>query len=161
VTLTGACAALFCDLWETRIMKYFTKIIDGMIKFMIPLVIVALLMGIARVILDLRSVFGSQTLAAAFDLMVTNILSMFIVIELLRSIIEYFTVHRLKITFITDAALVFVLREIMIGLYQHNLAAGMIIALGILILVIGILRTMAVVYSPENYQEAEEAGHGQ
>ncbi len=38
-------------------MKYFTKIIGGMIKFMIPLVIVALLMGIAQVIVDLRAVF--------------------------------------------------------------------------------------------------------
>ncbi len=108
-------------------MKYFTRVVDVMITFMIPLVIIALLMGIARVILDLRAVIGSQTIAAAFDLMVTNIISMFIVIELFRSIIEYFTVHRLKITFITDAALVFVLREIMIGLFQHNLAAGMML----------------------------------
>jgi uncharacterized membrane protein (DUF373 family) len=141
-------------------MKYFTKIVDNMIKFMIPIVIIALMMGIARVILDLRAVFGSQTISAAFDMMVTNILSMFIVIELLRSIIEYFTVHRLKITFITDAALVFVLREIMIGLYQHNLESGMIIALAVLILVIGGLRTLAVVFSPEKYLEAEEAKHG-
>lgn len=140
-------------------MKYFTKIVDNMIKFMIPIVIIALMMGIARVILDLRAVFGSQTIAAAFDMMVTNILSMFIVIELLRSIIEYFTVHRLKITFITDAALVFVLREIMIGLYQHSLESGMIIALTVLILVIGGLRTLAVVFSPEKYLEAEEAKH--
>lgn len=131
-----------------------------MIKFMIPLVIIALLMGIARVILDLRSVFGSQTLAVAFDLMVTNILSMFIVIELLRSIIEYFAVHRLKITFIADAALVFVLREIMIGLYQHSLQQGMIIALAVLILVIGGIRTLAVVFSPEKVQEMETAKHG-
>jgi uncharacterized membrane protein (DUF373 family) len=98
-------------------MKYFTKIVDGMITFMIPLVIIALLVGIARAILDQSPIFGSQTLAVAFDLMVTNILSMSIVIELLRSIIEYFTVHRFKITLITDAALVFVLREIMIGIF--------------------------------------------
>ena len=141
-------------------MKYFTKIVNGMIKFMIPLVIIALLMGIARVILDLRSIFGKQTLAVAFDLMVTNILSMFVVIELLRSIIEYFTVHRLKITFITDAALVFVLREIMIGLYQHSLEQGMIIALAALILVIGGIRTLAVVFSPEKVQEMESEKHG-
>jgi len=141
-------------------MKYFAKIVDSMIKLMIPIVIIAMMMGIARVILDLRTVFGSQTIAAAFDMMVTNILSMFIVIELLRSIIEYFTVHRLKITFITDAALVFVLREIMIGLYQHSLESGMIISLAVLILVIGGLRTLAVVFSPEKYLEAEEAKHG-
>ncbi len=142
-------------------MKYFTKIVDSMIKFMIPLVIIALMMGIARVILDLRDVFGSRTIAAAFDMMVTNILSMFIVIELLRSIIEYFAVHRLKITFITDAALVFVLREIMIGLYRHSLETGMIVALAVLILVIGILRTLAVIFSPEKHPETEGVQHGQ
>jgi uncharacterized membrane protein (DUF373 family) len=130
-----------------------------MIKFMIPLVILALMMGIARLILDLRAVFGSQSIAAAFDMMVTNILSMFIVIELLRSIIEYFTVHRLKITFITDAALVFVLREVMIGLYEHTLQTNMIIALSVLILVIGALRTLAVVFSPEKYLGSEGKKH--
>lgn len=140
-------------------MKYFTKIVDGMIKLMIPIVIIALMMGIARVILDLRSVFGSQTIADAFGLMVTNILSMFIVIELLRSIIEYFAVHRLKITFIIDAALVFVLREIMIGLYEHSLQTGMIIALAALVLVIGILRTLAVIFSPKICPEAEGVHH--
>ncbi len=140
-------------------MKYFTRIVDSLIKFMIPIVIIALLMGIARVILDLRAVFGSQTLAAAFDMMVTNILSMFIVIELLRSLIEYFTVHRLKITFITDAALVFVLREIMVGLYQHTLEAGMIMALAALILVIGGIRTLAVVFSPEKCTDTKEVAH--
>ncbi|OGW34780.1 MAG: hypothetical protein A2010_01195 [Nitrospirae bacterium GWD2_57_9] len=142
-------------------MRYFTTIVDTLIKLMIPIVILALLMGTARVILDLRSVFGSQTIAVAFDMMVTNILSMFIVIELLRSIIEYFAVHRLKITFITDAALVFVIREIMIGLYEHNLETAMIIALAALILVIGILRTLAVVFSPEKHLEPEGAHHGQ
>ena len=140
--------------------KYFTKIVDTMIKFMIPIVIIALMMGIARVILDLRGVFGSRTISAAFDMMVTNILSMFIVIELLRSVMEYFTVHRLKITFIIDAALVFVLREIMIGLYEHSFESGMITALAVLILVIGGLRTLAVIYSPEKYLEKGETHDG-
>jgi len=141
-------------------MKYLTRIVDSMIKLMVPLVIIALLMGIARVILDLRAVFGSQTISTAFDLMVTNILSMFIVIELLRSLLEYFTVHRLKITFITDAALVFVLRDIMIGLYQHSLGSGMIVALAVLIFVIGGIRTLAVVFSPEKLLETEGTRHG-
>ena len=141
-------------------MKYFTRIVDSMIKLMIPIVMIALLMGIARLILDLRAVFGSQTIATALDLMVTNILSMFIVIELLRSVLEYFTVHRLKITFITDAALVFVLRDIMIGLYQHSLGPGMIVALAALIFVIGGIRTLAVIFSPEKIPETEGTKHG-
>jgi uncharacterized membrane protein (DUF373 family) len=130
-------------------MNHFRKTVDILIKMMIPLVILALMMGIARIILDLRVVFASPTIAEGFDLMVTNILSMFVIIELLRSIIEYFELHRLRITLIADAAIVFVLREIMIGLYQHSLAPLDIIALALLILIIGGLRTVAIVFSPE------------
>jgi len=135
-------------------MNHFRKVVDILIKLMIPLVILALMMGIARIVLDLRVVFGSPTIAAGFDLMVTNILSMFVVIELLRSIIEYFELHRLKITFIIDAEIVFVLREIMIGLYQHSLAYMDIIALAVLILIIGSIRTLAIIFSPEKAKEA-------
>jgi len=85
--------------------------------------------------------------------MVTNILSMFIVIELLRSIIEYFEIHRLRITFIIDAALVFILREIMIGVYQHKMGAIEIGSLAVLLLVIGGIRTLAIIYSPDKIKE--------
>ena len=134
-------------------MNRFRKTVDILIKMMIPLVILALMMGIARIVLDLRVGFGSPTIAAGFDLMVTNILSMFVIIELLRSIIEYFELQRLRITFIIDAAIVFVLREIMIGLYQHTLASMDVIALAVLILIIGGLRTLAIVFSPQKARE--------
>src|SRR3990170_3712919 len=101
-------------------MRLFKKVLEIIIKLIIPLVILALMMGIARIIIDLKIVFKSPTIAIGFDTMVTNILSIFIVIELLKSIIEYFDIHRLRITFIIDAALVFILREIMIGIYQHK-----------------------------------------
>lgn len=135
-------------------MRFFKKAVDIIIKLMIPLVILSLMIGIAKLFLDLRVVFKSPTIAAGFDVMVTNILSMFIVIELLRSIIEYFEIHRLKITFITDAALVFILREVMIGVYQHKMGAVEIGSLAILLLVIGGIRALAIVYSPDKAKEA-------
>jgi uncharacterized membrane protein (DUF373 family) len=130
-------------------MNTFKKFIDILLKFMVPLMIVALLLGLARVILDLRVVFASPTVSQGFDLLITNILSLFVVMELLKSIMEYFEHHRIKLTFITDAALVFVLREIMIGLFGHSMAAREVLALSALILVIGGVRTMAVVFSPD------------
>jgi len=138
-------------------MNTFKKFIDLLLKFMVPLVILALVLGIARVLVDLRMVFGSPTIAQAFDRMITNILSLFVVIELLKSLLEYFDHHRIKLTFITDAALVFVLREIMIGLYQHAMATRELLALSALILVIGAVRTLAVVYSPDRSQPAERS----
>ncbi len=129
--------------------RWFGRAVDLVVKLLVPLAILALVMGIARVFLDLGSVWRSPSIAAAFDVLVTDILSMFVVIELLRSIVEYFEVHRIKITFILDAALVFVLREVMIGLYRHALGAGEVGALALLLLVLGALRIAAVRFSPE------------
>ncbi len=138
-------------------MNTFNKFIDILIKCMIPLVIMALLLGIARVVLDLRVVFASPTVAVGFDLLITNILSLFVVIELLKSVLDYFENHRIKLTFITDAALVFVLREIMIGLFQHAMEAREVLALAALILVIGGVRTLAVLFSPDRHEPAERS----
>ena len=77
-------------------MNLFKKVVDIIIKLLIPLVILALMIGIAKIFIDLRTVFRSQTISEGFDLMVTNILSMFIIIELLRSVIEYFEYTDLK-----------------------------------------------------------------
>ncbi len=41
--------------------------------------------------------------------------------KLLRSLIEYFEIHRLEITFIMDGTIVFILRKIMIGSFQHKI----------------------------------------
>ena len=135
-------------------MKRIRKVVDLLITLMIPLVIAALMLGIARTFLDLRLVLHSPGVGEAFDLMVTNILSTFVVVELLRSVLDYFELHRLKITYITDAAIVFVLREIMIGLFRHAMEARMIGVLAALILVLGAVRTLAVVFSPEKGVEA-------
>jgi len=132
----------------------FRKIIDLIIKLMIPLVIVALMMGIAKVFLNLWAVWKSPTIAWGFDILVTDVLSMFVVIELLKSIIEYFEIHRLKITFILDAAVVFVLREIMIGLYKHSIGAAEVAALAALLLVMGAFRIAAVRFSPRSSDAA-------
>jgi uncharacterized membrane protein (DUF373 family) len=134
-------------------MKRIRKAVDMLITLMIPLVIAALMLGIARTFLDLRVVLQSPGMGKAFDLMVSNILSTFVVVELLRSVLDYFELHRLKITYITDAAIVFVLREIMIGLYGHSMGSREVVALAVLILVLGGVRTLAVLFSPKTDRE--------
>ncbi len=128
--------------------RTFRRAVDVVVKALMPLAIVALMLGIARVFLDVWQVWRGPSIAEAFDVLVTDILSMFVVVELLKSIVEYFEIHRLKITFILDAALVFVLREVMIGLYKRELHAPEIAALAALLLVMGAVRIAAVRFSP-------------
>ncbi len=135
-------------------MNLFKKALDILIKLMIPFIILAVMLGMAKICLDLREIFRSPTIQSGLNLLVTNILSLFIIMELLRSLIEYFEIHRIRITFIIDGAMVFILREIMIGLYQSKMATGEILSLSCLLLVVGIIRTLAIVFSPKNVQEA-------
>lgn len=129
-------------------MIYFKKIVDIIIKLMIPLIILSLLMGIAKIFLELKGVFQSPKISTGFNILVTNILSMFVVIELLRGIIAYFEINRMRLTLIADAALIFILREIMIGIYQQSIKPLKIISFSFLLLVIGAIRTLAILYSP-------------
>ncbi len=135
-------------------MTFFRKTVDIIIKLMMPFVVLALMIGVAKMFLDLGEVFKSRSIASAFDAIVTNTLSMFVVIELLRSLIDFFALHRLRITFIIDAALVFILREIMIGLYGHTMQPMFVASLALLLLVLGGLRTLAIIYSPDKTKEA-------
>ncbi|NLI30995.1 MAG: hypothetical protein GX423_13095 [Nitrospiraceae bacterium] len=134
-------------------MEWFKKIADLIVKLLIPVVIITLLLGMVRLFVDFGHILGSTPLSTGFDMMVTNILSMFVVVELLRSVIDYFEYHRLKITFITDAALVFILREIMIGIYQHKISPAEIGALAGLLLAIGAIRTLAIIFSPDRRKD--------
>ena len=132
-----------------------SKAVDLIIKLMMPFVVLALMIGLAKLIMDLGEVFQSSSVASAFDKMVTNILSLFVVVELLKSLIDFFALHRLRITFIIDAALVFILREIMIGLYGHTLQPMFAFSLALLLLVLGAVRTLAIIYSPDKEKEKE------
>jgi uncharacterized membrane protein (DUF373 family) len=129
--------------------RLFGRLADVIVRLLVPLAIAALVIGVARVFLDLLQVWKAPSITVGFDTLVTDILSMFVVIELLKSIVEYFEAHRLRLTLILDAAIVFLVREVMIGLYGHEMEAGLLAAIAGLLLVIGVLRIAAARLNPE------------
>jgi uncharacterized membrane protein (DUF373 family) len=128
----------------------FNLVVDLILKVMAPLVILVLILGVWEVFRDLWSFLREGATEKSFGSLLGSVLSIFVLIELFRSIIDYFEAHRLKITLITETALVFLLREVMIGVYQAKLPPAELMALAVLIFVIGAIRTAAVVFSPEH-----------
>jgi uncharacterized membrane protein (DUF373 family) len=126
----------------------FNKVIDLLFKLLIFFVVLVLAMGLVKMFLEVWTIMTVSELKEAFGFIVTNLLTFFIILELFKSLVDYFREHRLKLTFIVDATLVFLLREVMIGLYQHQSSPLQICALAFLALVLGGLRTLAIVYSP-------------
>jgi uncharacterized membrane protein (DUF373 family) len=137
------------ETFDSAATRLFRRMADWTVKVLVPVAIVVLMMAVARVFLDLWRAWQAPSIAQGFDLLVTDILSAFVVIELLKSIVEYFEAHRLKIVHILDAAVVFLLREAMIGLFQHKLAAPDVAAMAALLAVVGAFRVAAARLSPE------------
>ncbi len=134
---------------DSKATVLFRTIADLIVKLLVPLSIIALLVGVARVFVDLFQVWKAGSISTGFDTLVTDILSMFVVVELMKSIVEYFEVHRIKISLILDAAMVFLLREVMIGLYTHAMEAPSLAAISGLLLVLGALRIVGARYDPD------------
>ncbi len=71
-------------------------------------------------------------------------LTLYVLVELSRSLVEYFSTNKLRLTFIVDAAIVFVIREMMITLFKHEFDPSMLYAFSAFLVVLGALRTVAV-----------------
>jgi uncharacterized membrane protein (DUF373 family) len=136
-------------LWQHfDALTFFNRVMDLFFKLLIFFVIIVLGMGLVRLFWEIWRIMAVSELKDAFSFTVTNLLTFFIILELFKSLVEYFREHRLRLTFIVDATLVFILREVMISLYQHQSPPLLITALAFLALVLGILRTLAIIYSP-------------
>ena len=140
---------MFVRLWKHfDAIAFFNQVMDCFFKLLIFFVVLVLTVGLGRLFWEVWRIMAFSELKEAFGFAVTSLLTFFIILELFKSLVEYFREHRLKLTFIVDATLVFILREVMVGLYQHQSTPPQIAALALLALVLGAVRTLAIIYSP-------------
>jgi uncharacterized membrane protein (DUF373 family) len=102
--------------------------------------------------------YAAGDLSRDFLRIISDVLTLFILIELSRSLVEYFSTARLRMTFIVDAAIVFVLRELMIQLFEHKITPPEIYATSVLLLVMTVLRIGSVVVYQRGVQMDRMAG---
>jgi uncharacterized membrane protein (DUF373 family) len=81
-----------------------------------------------------------KELTRDYQTIISELLTLFILVELIRSIVDYFTSRQLRITFIVDATIVFILREIMIDLFETKLDPDQIYAMSVLLFSLTVLR---------------------
>jgi uncharacterized membrane protein (DUF373 family) len=127
--------------------KLFKKTTDLISTVFLYLLLLALVMGMAKTLLDIRFILF-ESLESGFNHMVTSILTVFVVIDLFKAFVDYQENDRIKLTDITDATILIVLREIAVGLYAQKFGYEFVLSLATLLLVLGIIRVLAVKYSP-------------
>ncbi len=136
-----------------KIVQYYGLAIDIIIMILILVMLVTLFVALGSVIVELYQALTNLRHDMAIQTLVTSILSVFVLIELFRSFTDYLEYHRIPLRIVAEVAIVFILRDIFIGLYNHQLAWQDIIALAILVAVLVGARLVAIKYSPANSNE--------
>ena len=123
---------------------WFNRVIAGIFGLMMVVIILVLVIGVADLFVDMRDLVLEHKIRSGYLEIIYDVLTLFVMIELLRSLAEYFNSKRLRMTFIADAAIVFVLREVMIKLFEGKADPGQIYAMSALIVALTVLRVGSV-----------------
>jgi uncharacterized membrane protein (DUF373 family) len=120
-------------------------------------IIVVMAIGLFQTLTEIHLLFTGQGMDNALNKVIIDILTFLVIVELFRSFIEYFEMHRFRLHTLITPALVFVLRELIITLYTHKADAMLLGAYGLVILALGIVRTLGVYYSPSEEEQQDNA----
>ena len=116
----------------------------------------SILIGAGRLFFRIDDVFQAEGVTGNYIYIFSDVLTLFILIELSRSLYEYITIRKLRLVLILDAAIVFILREIMIALFKHELSNESTYSLSALLLVLGLLR-ISCTYCSESNKNSKQA----
>ena len=136
--------------FEAAFHSIISKTMRAILYILAAIVILIIIFQLIRLIFDLRHIFlESMATNKSSKNAIVSVLNLFILIEFFRGILSYFEFDRLKLSYITDAVLVFVVREIMITLFYHNLTLQLSAAYSLIILSLVALRTLSIIYTPD------------
>jgi uncharacterized membrane protein (DUF373 family) len=131
--------------------KIFNLAIKIIVIILTVFIIVVLVVGLFHTIWGIKEFFFTKAVGQSFNIIVVNILTFLVIIELFRSFIVYFEMHRFRLSTMIDPAIIFVIRELIVKLYgEQNMTWETIAAFGFLLLCLGIIRSLAVKYSPSD-----------
>lgn len=136
-----------------RVFEISVEIVFGIILLFIVL---SISIGAIQLFRDLLALLTTKGMTEHYINLISDVLTLYVLVELSRSLLEYFNTQKFRLLFIVDAALIFIVREILIGLFKHTLQPDMIYALAILLLVLGIIRLGCIVTHQREKKLLEE-----
>jgi uncharacterized membrane protein (DUF373 family) len=144
-------------MFSQKLQNIYDKFVDGVFAIILFFIILGIAIGAVMLFGSVWSLLKVDGITGHYIDLIADVLTLYVLVELSRSLVEYFNTHKLRLTFIVDAAIVFVIREILIALFKHSIEPEMLYALSAFLLVLGAIRTAAViVYQRErnNFNES-------
>ncbi len=138
--------------------KFLQKVFNWSLQIIINVlgvyIIVVLVIGLGKTLFSVNALMTWGPIGSTFAGIVTEILTFLVIIELFRSFVEYFREHRIRLNNMMDPAIIFVIRELIVDLYtEGDLSWQTLAGYSVLILSLGVVRTLAVRFSPREGEE--------
>jgi uncharacterized membrane protein (DUF373 family) len=100
---------------------------------------------VANILLSIKSIlFG--TLGGGFGQIVSSVLTIFVLIDLFKTFVDFREHKEIRITYVTDATILIVMREIAAGVYIQRFDYPFVLGLSVLLFTLGVIRALAVKY---------------
>lgn len=133
---------------------HFQMSLKVIVNILIIYIIFILLLGLGKTIFSIKDLFPMENFTAGFSHVIADILSFLVILELFRSFIEYFKAKRFRLHSMMDPFIIFVARELIVMLFTHeSITWEILVGFAVLIFSLGMVRTLAVIYSPKNEGE--------
>ena len=129
---------------KQRFIDVFNRSTDIVFAVILVFILLGIAIGVLRLFLEVSDLLVLKRVSGSYLPIISDVLTLFILIELSRSLIDYFDVHRLRLTFIIDAGIVFVLRELMIKKFESKISVEEMLAISAVLFVLGALRLGSV-----------------
>lgn len=129
---------------NTRLSQIFDVTVKAVFGIILLFIILAIAIGSIQLFITTWNLLSFNGITGHYIDIIADVLTLYVLIELSRSLVEYFSTHKLRLTFIVDAAIVFVIREILIALFKHEIKVDMLYALSAFLFVLGALRIASV-----------------
>jgi uncharacterized membrane protein (DUF373 family) len=129
----------------------FDKTLIYIINVLIIYIIIILVIGLANTLYSVKAIFFEDQIKSYLSHIVPDILTFLVMIELFRSFVEYFRAKRLRLHTMLDPAIIFIVRELIVKLYTHPSCGDVpLVGFAVLLCCLGIIRTLAILFSPDD-----------
>ena len=129
---------------KQRFIDVFNRSTDVVFAVILVFILFGIAIGVLRLFLEVSDLLVLKRVSGSYLPIISDVLTLFILVELSRSLIDYFDLHRLRLTFIIDAGIVFVLRELMIKMFENKVSVEEMFAISTVLFVLGALRLGSV-----------------
>ncbi|MFA0822290.1 MAG: phosphate-starvation-inducible PsiE family protein [Methanomethylovorans sp.] len=130
-------------------MELHDKIFKKIIVNLTVVVLYTLLLLIILAVFDIFQTMWAVLLKTSnINEVVYNVLTVFVLIDLFKTFSDYRVQERIRITYVTDATILILMREITVMVYSHNFEIYVLLVFAALLLVLCIMRFVSINYHP-------------